>query len=141
MPPLSPFYSSLGTIVSTRSTILQIVPGFSILAIFANLTSAAPLFVYSHDLELCLHELVCSDAEVLARRTEEEFTDIINDIRMKELHEGDFCIDVPKAVMKISETDNFAYSVRRNIDSYNNRARRILKRCLDQVGISTTPVE
>merc|ERR1711988_1766628 len=107
--------SMISTIVSTRSTILQIVPGLSILAIFANLTSAAPLFVFSPDLELSLHELVCSDPEGMARRTEEEFTDIINDIRMKELHEGDFCIEIPPEVMELSSTDNLAYSIWDNI--------------------------
>lgn len=126
------YTSMIKTIVSTRSTILQILPGFSILAIFANLTSAAPLFVFSKDLELSLHELVCKDPEGMARRTEEEFTDMINDIRMKELHEGGFCIDIPDEIMRSASTDISAQAVKRNIDSYNERARQIMKRCLEQ---------
>merc|ERR1711988_1359831 len=120
------------TIVSTRSTVLLVLPGFSILAIFANFTSVAPLLVYSSDLEISLHEIMCQDPEGMARRTEEEFTDMINDIRMKELHEGDFCIDIPPEVMQLSSTDNFAYSIWDNIKSYNVRAQNTLKRCLDQ---------
>tara|TARA_A100001035_G_scaffold191934_1_gene153335 strand:+ start:156 stop:908 length:753 start_codon:yes stop_codon:yes gene_type:complete len=75
---------------------------------------------------------MCQDPEGMARRTEEEFTDMINDIRMKELHEGDFCIDIPPEVMELSSTDNLAYSIWDNIKSYNIRAEKTLKRCLDQ---------
>ena len=126
------YKSIISTIVSTRSTILQILPGFAILSIFANITSATPMFVYSKKLALSLPEMVCRDPEGIARRTEEEYTDAIMAIRTKELHEHDFCIEVPSSIIAESSTNHVARHVRLNIENYNERARNKIKSCVNQ---------
>ena len=48
------YCKGLRSIVSTRATILQLVPGFALLAIFADFTSSYPFLVYSKELDLSL---------------------------------------------------------------------------------------
>ena len=68
------YTNAISTIVSTRATILQLVPGLAILSIFANLTSAYPLLVYSRDLELNLPELICKTLKKLQERSRKSFS-------------------------------------------------------------------
>merc|ERR1712046_1928 len=55
------------SVVATRAVLLQLVPGGSVINIFSDMTSQAPLFVNSRSLELSLPELICRAPYEMAR--------------------------------------------------------------------------
>merc|ERR1711871_115424 len=126
------YCNAISTIVSTRATILQLVPGLAVLSIFANLTSAYPLLVYSKDLHINLPELVCKDASVMARMMEAEFTGAVNKIFEEELQIEDYCIDVPEAVKNAPEDNMAARISKGRIEEHNKQSRSQMRACLAQ---------
>ena len=125
------YTNAISTIVSTRATVLQLVPGLAVLSIFANLISAYPMLVYARDLELSLPELVCRDAGGLARKVEGEFTSAVNKIFEEELHEDDYCIDIPQTLL--DNPNNTTAQISRNrIEEHNELSRTRMRACIAQ---------
>ena len=117
------YSAALSTIVSTRACLLQLVPGLAILSIFANLTSIAPMLVYSNELELSLPETLISHVKATATEIENEFTCAVNKIRKDELHEDDLCVSVPPTAPPASVAV---------IEEHNEASRVRMRRCLAQ---------
>jgi hypothetical protein len=125
----------LSSIVSTRAVILQLIPGLSVLSVFANFTANTPLFVHSRDLDLSLTEMICHDARGIAAKIESEFTDAVNRIRTDEMSEDDLAVKIPQH--DISEAqhgseDGHTRMFRDNVETHNERSRERVRRCLEQ---------
>ena len=126
------YMAALHTIVSTRSTVLQIFPGLAVLSIFANLTSNSPLFVHSKRLHLNLPEMLCKEPEKIARQMEVEYTRTVNSIRTKDIKEDDFVIDMPDSIKNAPSSNRMASGLRRRIEEANEFALKHTRTCLSQ---------
>jgi hypothetical protein len=117
--------AALSTIVSTRAAILQLVPGLSILSIFANLTAIAPLLVYSKHLENWLPDVVCHHAREVAYDIESDFVSAVNTVRVSELSKDDHCMPMP------SDGNSNDHDIR-FVEKHNERVRASMHACLSQ---------
>jgi hypothetical protein len=125
---------TIASLVSTRATILQLIPGLSILSIFASFTANAPMLVQSKELELNLPEIVCKDPKGMARKIESNFVDAVNHIRYKELGEDDMNIPISDFLRdQVNSHSNPVATVSlRNIELHNSELQKRMKRCMQQ---------
>jgi hypothetical protein len=115
------YSAAVAALLSPRATVLQLLPFFSVVSVFADLTAGAPLFV-PKSLRVELPQIIIERPFDIARQIEREFTDTVNIIRKKELHEDDVRIEVH------TEWDGDKAMV----EELNEKATSQMRRCKDQ---------
>merc|ERR1711998_479838 len=90
------YTNSLNAFVAPRAAVLQVIPGLTMLSIFADLTSKFPLFVRSKELEISLPELLVKNPFSVAREAEEEWTNNVNKVRQEEMNIHDHDLSTRK---------------------------------------------
>ena len=107
----------LYSLVATRAVLLQILPYFSVLAIFASLTARSPLFVISEELKKGLHPLLYSRQECfrIAEQMEVDMIEHVHRYSIEELKEPLSALTKPKKrywLIYINAINNFFFNSR-----------------------------
>jgi hypothetical protein len=107
----------LYSLVATRAVLLQVLPHFSCLAIFASLTARAPLFVVSEELKKGLHPLLYSFKESfrIAEQMEEDMIEHVHHYSIDELQQPPSTLSKPRKrfwLIYINAINNFFFNSR-----------------------------
>ena len=123
------YTNSLNAFVAPRAAVLQVIPGLTMLSIFADLTSKYPLFVMSKELEISLPELMVRNPFSLAREAEEEWTNNVNKVRQEEMNIHDHNLSTRKVGDRSME---YSQKTKAAIKSENERMEKKIEKSMTQ---------